>query len=209
MKLAIADIGCVGYSKVHLFAQHKEEVLLDIVPAKEKPLNDWVSPIAAAEIEDNLRHEPLDLQAALDKHNVYGSTAFVIIGTPTDCDSETNFVHTRSVESGHRRRPLLARVRARRESALPQPAPGTHRRRRTGFRSSPRAGAPAARTADRPVRLVPGETPRDQPVAHPRRPRAPTLTRRRVLPLGGHQEIWLPWRPRVIRAICLVETNPA
>lgn len=92
-------MGYVGLSNAVLLAKNHQITVLDIDTAKVEKLNQRLSPIEDAEVQDFLSNKPLRFSATTDKQAAYAGADWVIIATPTDYDPQTHLFDTRSVES--------------------------------------------------------------------------------------------------------------
>ena len=97
-KIGVIGTGYVGLSNAVLLSQHNEVVALDIDESRVAMVNNRVSPIVDAELEDFLANRALNLRATTDKRDVYLGAEFVIVATPTDYDPDTNAFNTSTVD---------------------------------------------------------------------------------------------------------------
>ncbi len=98
MKIAIAGIGYVGLSNAVLLAQRHEVAAFDIDAERIKKINNRISPLVDAELEDYLKNKKLDLTATTDWKAAFEGAEFVIVSTPTNYDPRQNYFDTSSVE---------------------------------------------------------------------------------------------------------------
>ncbi|MCD7715139.1 MAG: nucleotide sugar dehydrogenase [Lachnospiraceae bacterium] len=98
MKITVAGTGYVGLSLAVLLAQHHEVYAVNNTQWKCDLINSGKSPIQDDEIEEYLANRPLRLTATTDRELAYKDAEMVIIATPTNYDSKTNFFDTSCVE---------------------------------------------------------------------------------------------------------------
>lgn len=99
MKIAVAGLGYVGLSMAVLLSQHNDVTAVDVVPEKVENVNNKISPIVDAEIEEYLREKPLHLSATVDGDSAYRNADYVVIAAPTNYDPNKNYFDTAAVES--------------------------------------------------------------------------------------------------------------
>ncbi len=98
MKIAVAGVGYVGLSIATLLAQDNEVNAISTTAAKVDLINSGKSPIVDKEISEYLATKDLKLTATLDKEFAYANAECVVIATPTNYDTTTNYFDTSAVE---------------------------------------------------------------------------------------------------------------
>jgi len=98
MNITIVGTGYVGLSIAVLLSQKHKVIALDVDELKVNLINNRKSPIEDTEIEEYLSERSLDLSATLSKTLAYKESDLVVISTPTDYDTETNYFDTSSID---------------------------------------------------------------------------------------------------------------
>ena len=98
LNITVVGTGYVGLSNAVLFARQHNVTSLDINENRVALINQKISPIADDYIEQAFEEDDLNLKATLDQVQAYGQADYIIIATPTNYDSETNYFDTSSIE---------------------------------------------------------------------------------------------------------------
>ncbi|ENW85219.1 hypothetical protein F906_02746 [Acinetobacter pseudolwoffii] len=98
MNITVVGTGYVGLSNAVLFARQHKVTSLDIDEKRVALINQKISPIADDYIERAFEEDNLNLKATLDQVQAYEQADYIIIATPTNYDSETNYFDTSSIE---------------------------------------------------------------------------------------------------------------
>ena len=96
-KITVVGCGYVGMSLAVLLARHHSVMVLDTDEGRVRRVNDGLSTVADAGIEQYLATETLTLAATTDPLQAYRSADVVIVATPTNYDPDTNRFDTNSV----------------------------------------------------------------------------------------------------------------
>ncbi|WP_114800724.1 nucleotide sugar dehydrogenase [Moraxella canis] len=98
-KITVVGMGYVGLSNALVLSQCHRVIAFDINKEKINQLKTGQLPITSPQMVDFLGTQSLCLDATSDKQYAYQYADVIIIATPTDYDSLTNFFNTDSVES--------------------------------------------------------------------------------------------------------------
>lgn len=98
-KITIVGSGYVGMSVAVLLAKNNDVIALDIDSFRVEQINKGLSTVVDNEIEKTLEDTKLSLVATTDKYEAYSDADYIVIATPTDYDTETNYFDTSSVET--------------------------------------------------------------------------------------------------------------
>lgn len=99
LNITVVGTGYVGLSNAVLFARMHKVTCLDINVDRVELINNRKSPIADEYIEKALLENQLNLVATVNAKDAYEKADYIIIATPTNYDSDTNYFDTSSIES--------------------------------------------------------------------------------------------------------------
>ena len=99
MNITVVGAGYVGLANAVLLAQHNTVVLHDLSAERVRLVQQGLSPIEDPEISDFLANRTLQLRATENAHEAYTGADYVLVATPTDYNSDTNYFDTSSIES--------------------------------------------------------------------------------------------------------------
>jgi UDPglucose 6-dehydrogenase len=99
MKIAVVGLGYVGLTNAVLLSRKNSVFAVDICQNRVDMINSQKSPIVDPELEKFLKKQKLNLIATLEHETAYVGADYVVVSTPTNYDSVTNYFDTSSVES--------------------------------------------------------------------------------------------------------------
>ncbi|GAB3716152.1 nucleotide sugar dehydrogenase [Mariniluteicoccus flavus] len=98
MRIAAFGMGYVGMASAVLLSQRHDVVAVDIDESRVRAISERRSPIVDPDIEEFLATKDLRLTATTDAAEALAGADFVIIATPTDYNTETQYFDTSTVE---------------------------------------------------------------------------------------------------------------
>ncbi len=99
IKITVVGSGYVGMSLSVLLAQCNDVTILDIDQDRVDKINNSQSTVYDKEIQLFLSEKSLSLSATKDKEKAYQDANYIIIATPTNYDSITNYFDTSTVNA--------------------------------------------------------------------------------------------------------------
>jgi len=99
MNITVVGSGYVGMSLAVLLARQHDVIVLDIDIARVNRINHGLSTITDPDISERLAQLFRPIRRALDPDLAYRLADYIIIATPTDYNSETNYFDTQSVDA--------------------------------------------------------------------------------------------------------------
>ena len=99
VKITVVGIGYVGLSSAMLLSQKNRVTMLDTNQKKVNLLEKRTSPIDDKEINKFLEKKSIKYSVTTDKKVAYRDAKIIIISTPTDYNTETNYFDTSSIEN--------------------------------------------------------------------------------------------------------------
>ena len=99
MNITVVGSGYVGMSLAVLLARQHDVIVLDIDIARVNRINHGLSTITDPDISERLAQFDLSLEATLDPDLAYRLADYIIVATPTDYHSESNYFDTQSVDA--------------------------------------------------------------------------------------------------------------
>ena len=98
MNITVVGTGYVGLSLAVLLSQKNNVIAVDIDEVKVKMINEKNSPIDDNYIQRYLSEKRLNLRATMNLNEACQEADYVIIATPTDYNTTTNYFDTKSIE---------------------------------------------------------------------------------------------------------------
>lgn len=97
--IVVAGIGYVGLANAVLFSQKNQVTAVDVDEKKIEMVNQKKPFVSDCAIEHFFSTKELHLKAVRDGRDAYQEADFIIISTPTDYDSNSNYFNTASIEA--------------------------------------------------------------------------------------------------------------
>jgi UDPglucose 6-dehydrogenase len=99
IKITIVGSGYVGMSLSALLARNNDVTVLDIDASRVDKINNRKSTVVDKDIDLLLIKKKLFLKATINAEEAYKDADFIVVATPTNYDTETNYFDTGSVDN--------------------------------------------------------------------------------------------------------------